>query len=183
MERFKEAAKFTLATLFFLACAVGIGWLEGPGIWRDLGVRSAGYVEAEGARVVTAWCKPSQVVFSTCDVSVEVAGEAKLRSFDFLALGGLIGRYQAKVVHRVAQPQLLTTTMALEHLPRRVAALLGLEATFLGLLAFGIRIRLRERAEKRTAASRATSPVWPRPAAFASPREPAVSRRSGRSWG
>ncbi len=42
MERFKEAAKFTLATLFFLACAVGIGWLEGPGIWRDLGVRSAG---------------------------------------------------------------------------------------------------------------------------------------------
>lgn len=137
-----QSVKIFLAFLFFAAGAVFVAWHDGPGLWRDFQIRSAGVVPVEGARSVSAWCKPSQFVFSSCDVSFELAegtqGEkAKRYEVDFTTLIGLFGRQQVTVVRSMLNPAQVSTGLNLDYLWSRFLVFLFLEGTCISILVVG----------------------------------------------
>ncbi len=163
-----QLVKFFLGILFFAAGAVFVAWHDGPGLLRDFQMRSDGVVAVEDARSVSVWCKPSQIVFSSCDVSFEIAGgsdgeKATKYERDFTALAGLLGKQQVTVVRSSVDPSEVSTGLNLDYLWSRLLVFIFLQVTFLGFVVFSIYQRLGSwRQDRKSAARPAHVAVAPR---------------------
>lgn len=136
--------KTVLSFMFLTAMPVFFAWYLGPGLWSDLTIRSQGAVAAHNAKVVSAWCKPSQIIFADCDVVVQVEGAPARLELDFLAFAGRIGRQEATALRSASDPALVTTSLNLDALTSRLLAFVALMATMLGLLGLGLWVHVTD---------------------------------------
>lgn len=150
-----EKVKRALAFAMFAMMPVFFAWYLGPGLWADIELQRSGLVPAEHARVYSAWCKPSQIVFSKCEVRIEFEGREDSVEIEFIAMAGYLGKYQARALQSVTDPTRLTTTLNIEALASRGIAFALLFGGSLWLFGFLVWVNVRE----RLAASATSVPV------------------------
>lgn len=133
-----ESIKIKLGIVFFAMMPVFFLSHLGPGLWDDLMLKRTGLMQAEQARVYSAWCKPSQVIFSTCSIRIEVEGQGRPIELEFTAMAGYLGKYQPKALRSDTNPMRFTTSLNIEALWSRFfafALLVGATTWLFGLMA------------------------------------------------
>lgn len=140
-----ERIKRALAFVMFAMMPVFFFFLLGPGIWADFTMQSGGLVPAENVRVDSAWCKPSQIFFSDCDVRLEVAGQDKPVELEFMAMAGYIGKYEPKALRSVAEPARFTSSLNIDALRSRIIAFIVLFGGTLWMFGVVVWINVRDR--------------------------------------
>lgn len=131
----------------------------GPGIWDDFMLQRSGLEPAQGARVYSAWCKPAQVVFSNCDVRIEVEGRKESVRLEFTAMAGYLGKYQPAALRSVADPERLTSSLNIEALRSRMIAFALLFGGTLWMFGFMVWVNVRDRVKARMESNTASSHV------------------------
>ncbi len=86
--------KSAFGLLIFTSMPVLFYFYLGPGLWADFSLERDRLVLISEARV-SAWCKPAPIIFSKCDVRIEVDGRPEPVRFEFTAMFGYLGKYPA----------------------------------------------------------------------------------------
>ncbi len=86
--------KSAFGLLIFTSMPVLFYFHLGPVLWADFSLERDRLVPISEARV-SAWCKPAPIIFSKCDVRIEVDGRPEPVRFEFTAMSGYLGKYPA----------------------------------------------------------------------------------------
>lgn len=109
-----------LLALVLLAVTGGLGYLFGPDLARDFGMRD-GTEPAAAARIASGKCR-SKLIFHLCDVTIEQrASGGAVRTESHLAFVDLhFGSYTSSVVQARGNPASVTTSLGMDYLWNRV---------------------------------------------------------------
>ncbi|MCC0006828.1 MAG: hypothetical protein H6876_01715 [Hyphomicrobiaceae bacterium] len=178
----KDRLKIVFAILFFAACTAVFVATIGAELWEDLAIRREGAVPAADARIASVHCRQKKLIFSECDIRIEVDGQRRPLHVDFTALAGYSGSPQTTAVRSAAVPSRITSSLNIEALDSRMIAFALLCGLSLGFVIIGLAVLFRGRSAAVGQADVATQAGLPRVTSTPSSRRKGSVQRASSFW-